>query len=102
MENNIAISFENVSKLYRLGLVGTGTLSQDIHRWWVRDVLKKGDPYLKIGQTNDRSTKGTSDFVYALKNIDFKQENPPCLNFLVVLPLQPKVASVPVDVLLHF
>lgn len=74
IENNIAISFEHVSKLYRLGLVGTGTLSQDIHRWWVRDVLKKGDPYLKIGQTNDRSTKGTSDFVYALKDIDFKVE----------------------------
>ena len=74
MENNIAISFEHVSKLYRLGLVGTGTLSQDIHRWWVRDVLKKGDPYLMIGQTNDRSTKGTSDIVYALKDIDFKVE----------------------------
>ena len=71
---NTAISFEHVSKLYRLGLVGTGTLSQDIHRWWVRDVLKKGDPYLKIGQTNDRSTKGTSDIVYALKDIDFKVE----------------------------
>ena len=71
---NTAISFEHVSKLYRLGLVGTGTLSQDIHRWWVRDVLKKGDPYLMVGQTNDRSTKGTSDFVYALKDIDFKVE----------------------------
>ena len=69
-----AIEFENVSKLYRLGLVGTGTLSQDIHRWWVRDVLKKGDPYLKVGQTNDRSTKGVSDIVYALKDIDFKVE----------------------------
>ena len=69
-----AIEFENVSKLYRLGLVGTGTLSQDIHRWWVRDVLKKGDPYLKVGQTNDRSTKGTSDFVYALKDINFSVE----------------------------
>lgn len=74
MNNNIAIEFEHVSKLYRLGVVGTGTLSQDIHRWWVRDVLKKGDPYLKIGQTNDRSTKGDSDIVYALQDIDFKVE----------------------------
>ena len=71
MNENIAISFEHVSKLYRLGVVGTGTLSQDIHRWWVRDVLKKGDPYLKIGQTNDRSTKGDSDIVYALQDITF-------------------------------
>jgi lipopolysaccharide transport system ATP-binding protein len=74
MNNNIAISFEHVSKLYRLGVVGTGTLSQDIHRWWVRDVLKKGDPYLKIGQTNDRSTKGDSDIVYALQDITFDVE----------------------------
>ena len=69
-----AIEFEHVSKLYRLGVVGTGTLSRDLHRWWVRDVLKKGDPYLMIGQTNDRSTKGTSDIVYAMKDIDFKVE----------------------------
>lgn len=39
--NNIAIEFENVSKMYQLGVVGTGTLSRDIYRWWVRDVLKK-------------------------------------------------------------
>lgn len=74
MNENIAISFEHVSKLYRLGVVGTGTLSRDLHRWWVRDVLKKGDPYMMIGQTNDRSTKGTSDIVYALQDIDFKVE----------------------------
>lgn len=74
MANNIAIQFENVSKMYRLGLVGTGTLGQDLNRWWKMNVLHQEDPYLKIGQTNDRSTKGTSDFVYALKDIDFKVE----------------------------
>lgn len=74
MNNTIAISFENVSKMYRLGLVGTGTLAQDMNRWWRMNVLRQEDPYLKIGQTNDRSTKGTSDFVYALKDIDFKIE----------------------------
>lgn len=72
--NNIAVSFENVSKIYRLGLVGTGTLSQDLNRWWKMNILRQEDPYLKIGQTNDRSTKGTSDFVYALKDIDIKIE----------------------------
>lgn len=72
--NNIAISFENVSKLYRLGLVGTGTLSQDLNRWWKMSVLKQEDPYLKIGQTNDRATKGTSDFVFALQNINLQVE----------------------------
>ena len=66
------IKFENVGKLYRLGTVGTGTLSHDLRRWWITSVRGKEDPYLKIGETNDRSKKGTSDYVYALKDIDFE------------------------------
>lgn len=74
MSNNIAISFEHVSKMYQLGVVGTGTISNDLKRWWAMSVRGKEDPFLKIGQTNDRATKGTSDFVYALRDIDFKVE----------------------------
>ena len=70
--SDTAIKFEHVSKLYELGVVGTGTLSHDIKRWWVTSVLKKEDPYLKIGETNDRASKGESQFVYALKDIDFE------------------------------
>ena len=66
-----AIEFDNVGKMYRLGRVGTGTLSHDLNRWWQTSVLRKEDPYLKIGQTNDRTTKGTSDYVWALKDISF-------------------------------
>lgn len=69
-----AISFQQVSKMYRLGLVGTGTLSQDLNRWWKMNILHQEDPYLKVGQTNDRTTKGSSDFVYALKDITFDVE----------------------------
>ena len=69
-----AIEFNNISKQYRLGLVSTRTLSHDLNRWWQMNVLRKEDPYLKIGETNDRATKGTSDYVWALKNIDFKVE----------------------------
>lgn len=65
-----AISIENLSKQYRLGLVGTGTLSHDLKRWW-HLVRGKEDPYLLIGETNDRSTKGASDYVWALKDINF-------------------------------
>lgn len=72
--SSIAIEFQNVGKMYRLGRVGTGTLSHDLNRWWQMHVLGKEDPYLKIGQTNDRATKGTSDYVWALKDIDFKVE----------------------------
>ena len=66
------IRFENVGKLYRLGTVGTGTISHDLRRWWITSVMRKEDPYLKIGETNDRSTKGSSDYVYALKDINLE------------------------------
>ena len=66
-----AIQFDHVGKLYKLGLVGTGTLSHDLNRWWKTTVLRQEDPYLKIGETNDRSKKGSSDYVWALKDITF-------------------------------
>lgn len=69
-----AIEFDHVGKQYRLGLVSTRTLSHDLNRWWQVSVLKKEDPYLTIGETNDRSTMGNSDYVWALKDIDFKVE----------------------------
>jgi len=69
-----SIEFSHVSKQYRLGLVSTGTLSHDLNRFWQTKVLHREDPYLKIGELNDRATKGTSDYVWALKDIDFKVE----------------------------
>ncbi len=66
------IRFENVGKLYRLGTVGTGWLSHDIKRWWITNILHKEDPYLKVGETNDRSIKGSSEYVYALKDINLE------------------------------
>ena len=69
-----AIEFEHVSKQYRLGLVSTKTLSHDIRRFWITNILGKEDPYLKIGETNDRASKGNSDYVWALRDIDFKVE----------------------------
>jgi len=70
---DIILKAENISKQYRLGQVGTGTLSHDLNRWWHR-MRGKEDPYLKIGDTNDRSTKGTSDYVWALQDINFEVE----------------------------
>ena len=72
--SNTAIEFEHVSKQYRLGLVSTKTLSHDIRRFWITNVLHREDPYLKIGEVNDRSTRGTSEYVWALRDIDFKVE----------------------------
>jgi lipopolysaccharide transport system ATP-binding protein len=48
----IAIKIENLSKQYRLGLVSTRTLSHDLNRWWQTSVLRREDPYFKIGQEN--------------------------------------------------
>lgn len=69
-----AIEFNNISKQYRLGLVSTRTLSHDLNRWWQTAILRHEDPYLKIGETNDRATKGDSEYVWALRDIDFKVE----------------------------
>lgn len=69
--NDIALKVENVSKQYRLGTVGTGTLSQDLNRWFAK-IRGKEDPFLKIGETNDRTSTGNSEFVWALKDLDFE------------------------------
>jgi lipopolysaccharide transport system ATP-binding protein len=69
-----AIEFNNISKLYRLGLVSSGTLSNDLKRWWQMSILGKEDPFLKVGSVNDRSKAADSDYVWALKDIDFKVE----------------------------
>ena len=68
------IEFENISKQYRLGLVSTGTIAHDLNRWWTMNILGKEDPYLKIGETNDRAHRGNSDYVWALKDINFSVE----------------------------
>ncbi len=64
------IEVNNISKQYRLGTVGTGTMAHDVNRWWHR-VRGKEDPYLKIGETNDRSTKAESEYVWSLRDISF-------------------------------
>ncbi len=71
--SNTVIEFNNVGKQYILGTIGTGTLSQDLNRWWA-NIRGKEDPYLKIGETNDRTQKGDSRFVWALRDINFKVE----------------------------
>ena len=69
---DIAIQVENLSKAYQLGQIGTGTISRDLERFFVTKVLGREDPFLKIGQTNDRTIKGTSDIVWSLKDLNFE------------------------------
>lgn len=67
-----AIKVENLSKQYRLGLVSTRTVSHDLNRWWQMNILRKDDPYLKIGDTNIRSVKGQSEYIWALEDINLE------------------------------
>ncbi|MBK0382082.1 ABC transporter ATP-binding protein [Pedobacter sp. SD-b] len=67
------IKVENLSKQYRLGSIGTGSISHDLNRWW-HTVRGKENPYLKIGETNDRSTKGNSEYVWSLRDLNFEIE----------------------------
>ena len=70
--NETAIKIEDLSKQYRLGLVGTGTLKHDLKRWWITQVRGKEDPYLKIGEANIQGKQGGSDYVWALRNINLE------------------------------
>ncbi len=69
--SKVVIKAENISKQYRLGLVGTGTVRDDMKRWWY-NLRGKEDPFLKIGEANDRSSKGESDYVWSLRDINFE------------------------------
>lgn len=69
--SDIAIKVEDLGKLYRLGEVGTGTISHDLNRW-VAKLRGKEDPFAKIGESNDRTSKGDSDYVWALQHLNFE------------------------------
>lgn len=69
---DIAIKFENISKQYRIGKIGTGTLSHDLKRWWTVNIRGQEDPYIKIGSVNDRSMKADNEYVWALRDINLE------------------------------
>lgn len=70
--SDVILKVEKVSKLYRLGTVGTGTFGGDVQRFWKTKILGQEDPFLKIGQTNDRTSKEGAEFVWALQDINFE------------------------------
>ena len=78
-----AIKVENLSKAYQIGQIGTGTISRDLERWWTTSIRGKEDPFLKIGEANDRAVKGQSDIVWSLKDINFEIEQGQAVGLLV-------------------
>jgi lipopolysaccharide transport system ATP-binding protein len=69
--SSTVIKVENLAKQYRLGQVSTGSMAHDINRLWYR-IRGKEDPYLKVGDENDRTAKGGSEYVWALRDINFE------------------------------
>ena len=76
------LKVDELSKIYRLGEIGTGTLSHDLNRWWA-SIRGKDDPYSYVGQVNDKSKKSTSNYVYALKNVSLELNKGEVLGILV-------------------
>jgi ABC-type polysaccharide/polyol phosphate transport system, ATPase component len=69
--SDVVIKVDQLSKQYRLGKIGTGSFAHDVNRWWHK-IRGKEDPYLKVGETNDRANKGKSEYVWSLKDISFE------------------------------
>ncbi len=66
--SNTVISIEHLTKQYDLGVIGTGTLSRDLERWWAR-VRHHPDPYTKIGHEDTFNRIGES--ILALDDVSF-------------------------------
>jgi lipopolysaccharide transport system ATP-binding protein len=65
------IKVEHLYKQYQLGQVSTGTISHDLNRWFHK-IRGKEDPYEKITIDNAREEKGESNYVWALKDVNFE------------------------------
>jgi lipopolysaccharide transport system ATP-binding protein len=65
--SDIAIQVENLSKIYQLGTIGTGSLRQDLQRWWTTSIRKKADPFFDI-EPSARSKQT----LWALQNVNFE------------------------------
>jgi lipopolysaccharide transport system ATP-binding protein len=76
------IQVKSLSKIYRLGEIGTGTISRDLERWYKMKIKGQEDPFLKIGETNERSKKGAGDVVYALRDINFEVQQGEALGII--------------------
>lgn len=64
---DLALQVENLSKMYKLGSIGTGSLRQDLHRWWTKDILKKADPFF-----TGLGLEGSSKAFWALENVNLE------------------------------
>lgn len=63
--SDVVIQVDYLSKKYRLGMLGTGTLRHEFNRWLHR-ILGKPDPYAKVGQAQKSEVRSQADPASAL------------------------------------
>jgi len=68
--SEIVIAVENISKQYRLGTVGRDSLKDDFKRLRYK-LMGESDPFLTVGDENVRHSESNSNYVWALKGINF-------------------------------
>ena len=65
-EKEVVIRIRHLSKEYRLGVIGRGTLQRDLQSWWARK-RGKPDPNQRIGRREYTS----KECFYALEDVSF-------------------------------
>jgi len=62
------ISIENISKVYRMGAIGSGSLRDDFTIWWA-NLRGKENPFLRVGEFSERIE---GEYLWALRNINLE------------------------------
>jgi lipopolysaccharide transport system ATP-binding protein len=69
---SVVVKAEDISKVFRLGDVGSATLTEDIRAFFYR-LRGKENPNIRLASTNDReAASAISNYVWALKDINFQ------------------------------
>ena len=76
-----AVRVENLSKRYRLGLIGRTALHEDLSRWWAR-LRGQPDPTMRIDQlqrleakkAEARELHDDAEHIWALRDMNFEVE----------------------------
>jgi len=68
----VVLKVENLTKVYRIGTIGTGSLRQDFTRWWNTIFLKKHDPFFREQPSVKHSNIAADNTLWALRGISFE------------------------------
>lgn len=73
--SDTVIQIDNISKRYRLGVIGGMRLVDDVSRQFAR-LMRRPDPFSRVGHASNGQANGTNgsnpDEIWALKNVSFE------------------------------